>query len=483
MSEFDDAYWRKQSQRLNVADDVRHVDFARFTADQCGGGVRFVPHIGWFRWNGCVWEETGDTGAALNCVSDAARVLMKRAAEESRDTGWAMAAASKMLVSYHREPIVKEMAVLPQLRTTVDAMDANRHLLTFKNGTVDLRTGELKPHDSADMMTQCAMVDFVPDAAAPRWLRFVEEIFPGNEELQEYYQTFLGMCITGEIKDHVLGVWYGEHGRNGKGTTVRAMKAAFGKDIIRDVPFSMFEPQRGKEPHTELIAGLRKARMVVAQEGNQGATMNTALIKNLSGGDDISTRHLHGKTFEFSPKFTLVLATNYLPEFSSGGAALWSRTHAMLFGECFADRVDIDLEPTIQGPEREGVAAWVVRGAVKYYQQGRLHAPLAVLEATEKHKDEVDPLKPLVGELFDYDENAWVLRSAFNAELREWRGNNGEDAAKFKPSAVKRHLMSHGVQEVRRSGVGWCYTGIFLLSDPPRPAAAGPGVFDRTADN
>jgi putative DNA primase/helicase len=463
---------------LDVSDDIRHVNLARFVADQCGDIIRYVRHVGWFKWNGRVWQETGDTGAAMQAVTDASRILMVRAGNHPRDTSWAMPAASKMLVHLVRKAIVAEMEVLPELHTDVDSMDQHRHLLTFQNGTVDLRTGELRAHDPADYLTQCTLVDYVPDAECPRFDQFVQEIFPDDPELQEYYQTFLGMCITGETRDHALGVWYGEKGRNGKGATVRTMTSIFGTEIIKEVPFEMWENQRGNAPHTELVAGLRGARMVVSQEGNQGVPMNTSLLKNYSGGDRISTRHLHGKQFTYDPKFTIVLTTNHLPEFSAGGAALWARTKAILFGQCFADRVDVDLEPTLQGPEREGIAAWVVRGAVRYYEQGRLSDPLSVIQATEHHKDEVDPLKPLIGELYDYDDECEVKRSTFNAELKSWRDDNGERNAKFSPSAVKRQLLSNGVREQQRKGVGWVYTGIYLLSDPPRKgAAAGPGIF------
>ncbi|WP_157839968.1 DNA primase family protein [Streptomyces megasporus] len=480
---FDNAYWARQRELLSIDPEVRHVNFARFVADQCGHELRHVQHVGWYRWNGRIWEATGDDGAAMQAITDAARILMRHGADNPADMNWAAAAANKMLVNFQRRAIVAEMSVLPQLRATVDDLDTHRHLLTFRNGTVDLRTGELKPHDPADMLTQCALVDYVPDAECPRWLRFVEEIFPGDPELQRYYQTFLGMAITGEVREHALGVWYGEHGRNGKGTTIRTMQKVFGHDIVHEVPFTIFENVRGQAVHTEQIAALRGKRLVVAQEGNQGVPMNTALLKNLSGGDRINTRHLHGKVFSFEPTFTIVLATNYLPEFGSGGAALWARTKAVLFGQSFADRRDPDLEPTIQGPEREGVAAWVVRGAVRYYAEG-LRDPLSVVAATEHHKEEVDPLKPLIGEVFDYDDDSEVKRSDFNRALKEWCQDNGETSGKFKPSSVKNHLKTNGVTEVQRKGKGWMYRGIYLLSDPPahivKPEPLGPGILDQT---
>lgn len=482
MKEFPADYWAQQRALLDVSDEVMHVDFARFVADQCGHTIRFVRGVGWFTFDGAVWQETGDRGAAMQAVTEASRVLWRRAADHPADQGWAPDAAAKMRVHRERLAIVAEMEVLPELYADVDEMDSHRHLLTFQNGTVDLRTGELREHDPNDMLTQLAPVDYVPDAPCPRWLRFVDEVFPGDAELQRYYQTFLGMCITGETKDHVLGVWYGEQGRNGKGTTVRTMAAVFGKDVVREVPYELFENARGNQVHTETIAALRSVRMVVAQEGTQGVAMNTARLKTWSGGDRIEARHLHKKVFSFEPKFTIVLATNYLPELSSGGQAVWDRTKAILFGQSFANRRDIELEPTIQGPEREGVAAWVVRGAVAYYAAGRLVDPLSVVAATEMHRDEVDPLKPLVGELFEYAADAWVKRSSFNGDLKEWASSNGEKGGKFAPSAVKRHLLSKGVHEVRKAGVGWVYTGIYLMSDPPQRGANAPGIFNRSTD-
>ncbi|MEU8454141.1 DNA primase family protein [Streptomyces griseoaurantiacus] len=479
---FDDNYWAATAKALNVSMDVRHAKFAEFVADHCADKLRYVTGLGWYRWNGVVWAETGDGGAALQAVTAATEILVQRMRDSEDDRAWAAAATSKMLNGRERSLIVREMAALDEFRTSVDAFDTARHLLTFRNGTVDLRTGELRAHAPADMLTQCTLIDYVPDAECPRFERFVAEVFPGKPELQDYYQRFLGLCITGEVRDHVLGVWYGAQGRNGKGTTVRTMQAAFGPDIIREVDFGLYEGGRGREPHTEQLAALRGARMVVAQEGEADVPMNTARLKKHSGGDRIQARHLYGKEFTFVPTFTLVLATNHLPEFSAGGAALWARTKAILFGESFTgDRRDPDLEPTIQGPEIEGVAAWIVRGAMAYYSAGRLVDVDAVTEATQMHKDEVDPLKPLVGELFEYDEGCEVPRTQFNGNLKQWRDDNGDKSGKFAPGSVKKHLLTRGVTEQRRK-TGWVYVGIRFPEDRPseaHPPGTVTDIFDQ----
>lgn len=460
---FGTAYWDQQQKLLDVTAEVRHVHFAEFVADQCGDRLRYVQGVGWFKWSGIVWAATGDDGTAMQAVTEASMALIRHAADEPSDHSWCVVASNKMLVHDVRRKIVAEMKALPQFLTSVDEMDAKRHLLTFRNGTVDLRTGALLPHRPENMLTQCARINYTMDAECPRWLKFVEEVFPDDGELQRYYQTWIGMSVTGEVKDHVLGVWYGDMGRNGKGVTIRTLQKIFGHEIIKEVPFSLFENVRGQQPHTELVASLRGARMVVAQEGNPGTPMDVARLKNYSGGDRISTRHLHGKQFSFEPSFTLVLVTNTLPEFSAGGAALWARTKAIHFSVSFAGREDRTLEPTLQEEEAEGIAAWVVRGAVRYYQEGLRDAE-SVIEATEHHRKSVDSLKELDGDLFEYAESSWVLRSTFNAQLKKWRTNNEIEGGKYTQSWVKKQLLaSHKVKEQRDARIGYQLHGIRLM--------------------
>ena len=49
-----------------------------------------------------------------------------------------------------------------------EALDADPWLLNVRNGTIDLRTGQLRPHDPADLLTMQAAVDYDPDADGTR---------------------------------------------------------------------------------------------------------------------------------------------------------------------------------------------------------------------------------------------------------------------------------------------------------------------------
>lgn len=456
-------YWSEQRKKLDMSVDFRHVHFAEFVADQCGKNLMYVEGIGWHVWNGMVWELAMTDRPVMAAVTTASQRLAMYVSGDPSNREWAMKACSKMLVHGARNAIVNEMKNLDSLNVHVSKLDTKRDLLAFKNGTVELRTGTLRAHDREDYLTQCAPIVYNPNAKCPRWLRFVTEIFPNDRGLQTYYQKFLGMSITGEVKDHVLGVWYGDKGRNGKGVTIHTMQHLFGSQLIKEVPFSTFEKERGQQPHTEVLAGMRGARMVVAQEGNPDVPMNVALLKTLSGGDAVPARHLYGKQFVYDPTFTLVLVTNELPDFSAGGTALWARTRAIPFAVSFIGREDKNLENVLH-TEAEGIAAWVVQGAVSYYRDG-LGETDAVSKATRDFAHKVSVLSYLEDDLFVYDPKARVKRSEFNKHLKAWRERNGITPRdrKFSQSAVKVDLLSQdGVAEATNFGHPY-FTGIRLV--------------------
>jgi putative DNA primase/helicase len=49
-------------------------------------------------------------------------------------------------------------------------MDRDPFLLNVFNGTLDLRTGKLRPHRREDLLTKLAPAEFKPNATCPLWL-------------------------------------------------------------------------------------------------------------------------------------------------------------------------------------------------------------------------------------------------------------------------------------------------------------------------
>src|SRR5262249_1649898 len=96
-------------------------------------------------------------------------------------------------------------------------LDADPWLLNCTTGTLDVRTGHLRPHRREDLLTKLAAVPFDPDAPCPQWLRFLDRIMDGNKDLINYLQRVIGYSLTGNVREQCLFFFYGR-GANGKST-------------------------------------------------------------------------------------------------------------------------------------------------------------------------------------------------------------------------------------------------------------------------
>ena len=82
----------------------------------------------------------------------------------------------------------------PPLSITGDQWDENPWLIGVKGGVVDLLTGEPRDGHPDDLITKVAPVAFNPDAQAPRWIQFLEDVFQDNPDLVPLHATRHGLC-------------------------------------------------------------------------------------------------------------------------------------------------------------------------------------------------------------------------------------------------------------------------------------------------
>jgi putative DNA primase/helicase len=112
----------------------------------------------------------------------------------------------------------------------------------------------------------------------------------------------------------------------------------------------------------------------------------------MTGGDKISTRNLHEKSFDMDPRFTILLATNYRPE-ASTDPGVWDRIVPVpCINQVPKGEEDMDLLDKLK-KEVNGVLEWLLDGAVLWAQDGGLAPyPKVVLRAIAEYKTESNPL-------------------------------------------------------------------------------------------
>src|SRR5262249_42619623 len=149
-------------------------------------------------------------------------------------------------------------------------------------GTLDLRTGQLRPHRREDLLTKLAAVPFDPDAPCPQWLRFLDRIMDGNKDLINYLQRVIGYSLTGNVREQCLFFFYGR-GANGKSTFLNALREILGDYAAQAVPELLLA--KSHEAHPAERADLFGRRFVATIETDEGKRMAEALMKQLTGGD------------------------------------------------------------------------------------------------------------------------------------------------------------------------------------------------------
>ena len=199
-----------------------------------------------------------------------------------------------------------------------DQWDADPWLLNTPSGVVDLRTGEIRDHRLDDYMTKITAV--APAGECPLWRSFLHRITKADTELQAFLQRFAGYCLTGITREHAMAFGYGT-GANGKGTflnTISGLLASYAAVAPMDA-FTASPTDR----HATELAMLRGARLVTAQETEDGRRWAESRVKALTGGDPITARFMRQDFFTYQPQFKLFVA-----ETTSPVSAGWTRRSA-----------------------------------------------------------------------------------------------------------------------------------------------------------
>ena len=441
-----------------------------------GRGLRYCYTLGAFLvWDGRRWA-IDEGGAARRLAKETVRsVLIEAAQVENKETREALIDWSLKSESEGRIAALLKLAESERpLEVGVAELDTNPWLLNVRNGTVDLRDGRLLPHRREDYITKLIDVAYVPTAACPRWERFLAEVLP-DDSARRFVHRAAGYSATGSARERTLIIPYGA-GRNGKGVLLKTLRSLFGEYAVR-APSELFLAKR-EEGIPSDVAQLRGARFVYASEGDEGRRLAEAKIKDLTGGEDIPARHLYGRWFSFVPAFTPWFSTNHRPVVRGSDAAIWDRLALVPFTVRFrlpdeADDgqpgADLTLDEKLAG-EREGILAWVIRGAVAWYQVG-LGKPEVVRRATAEYRNDMDTLGAFLADCCVVASDATALAAALWDAWKAWSTANNEWVGSQKTLGLR--LSERGFSSVKGSRGVRRWVGLRLRETNEAPPEAG----------
>lgn len=266
--------------------------------------------------------------------------------------------------------------------------DANPWLLNCLNGTIDLRTGELRPHDRKDLITKQCPVNFDPSATCPMFDKFLVRIMDGNRTLIRYLARMFGYGLTGDIRDQELYVFYGG-GANGKNVLVDTVTGMMGP-YASAAPPGLLTAKR-HEGHPTEIADLCGRRLIVASETEEEDRLRIQFVKRLTGDATLKGRYMRQDYFEFPRTSKTILITNNKPYIPESGNAIWRRIRLLPFNVTIPPGEQDKLLGEKLKAEWPGILNWLVQGCLDWREHG-MEAPDEVLVATNTYRAEQDPI-------------------------------------------------------------------------------------------
>jgi putative DNA primase/helicase len=352
-----------------------------------GPDIRYTGEAGWLVWDGQRWAPDPGSSQTMKYAGLTVRAMYEEAARLDAD------AARQALVNHARlseaRPRLEAMVALAKHQVTarLSDFDRNPHLLNVKNGTIDLRTGELRSHRKEDLITKLAPVEYDAAAEAPIWNKFLITIMRGTERLIRFLQLAIGYSLTGLTIEQVFFILYGT-GANGKSTFLMIVSEALG-DYAKATPAETLLTKRQDSIPNDL-ARLVGARFVTAVEVADNRRLDESRVKQLTGGDPIPARFLHREFFQFTPEFKLFLAANKKPRIRGNDEATWRRIRLIPFEVTIPEgQRDKKLLEKLRR-ELPGILAWAVRGCLDWQASGDLAVPKEVRVATAAYRAEED---------------------------------------------------------------------------------------------
>lgn len=337
--------------------------------------------------------------------------------------------------------------MIEPLAITGDELDHQPYLLAFKNGVVNLRTGEFRDGRPEDYILNASPIEWQGiDAPCPTWEKTLlecHELCPdGPEAMVSFLRRAMGYGIMADRRDHVFLVFVGDKGRNGKDTCMKIICEVLGQELSNTIPVEMLlttSQQRSSSAPAPDIMALRGMRIAWANEPDKKSQFAMGKLKQLTGGSLLTARGLQDKLMTtWKPSHLLVLMTNDVPGAGSEDTAFWSRMLVVRWHLRFVEDpqaederlVDKDLHQKLL-EELPGIAAWLVRGCLEYFQDG-LNPPPSVRSDTMAERDKNDEVGAFLHEACEFEDlsgggppawriSAGDLYEAFSIWIGHWK--------------------------------------------------------------
>lgn len=296
------------------------------------------------------------------------------------------------------QALVGLLKMSKDIKVSDDELDTDNYLFNVNGITLNLKNGKGFPPEPTNLITKRSKFIYDKDAKCPTWDMFLLQIFNKDTDLIRFVQKAMGYSLSGDVREQCLFILWGT-GANGKSTFLNVLQELFG-DYACTTGTETFMKKTSEQSND--LARLKGIRLVTTTEVEQGKALSESLIKQITGGDEITARFLYGEYFSFKPTFKIFMATNHKPKIRGADNGIWRRIKMIPFTVTIpAEQRDKTLTEKLIA-ENSGILNWLIQGYALWRKEG-LNEPEAIRDANEEYRMDMDAVGTFVNDCFDLD--------------------------------------------------------------------------------
>ena len=295
--------------------------------------------------------------------------------------------------------------VEPLVISTRESFDCSGTIL-FKNGLLDVKTGEFTAHSDDLFTTSTLSYDYDPDATCPDWVLAVSQWFADDSERTAALQEWFGYNMIAANFLEAVMFMCGQSG-SGKGTAIQTLTHLLGEN------YGVLDTLSVSSDKHALASLVGKYACIFSEEGVLNTSKSQkvlSVMKSISGNDPQLLRGMN-KLGVFGQLFCrITYSSNEVPIFRDEMHTLFRRFNLLEFKTDFLAAPDTGLKDRLQ-TQLPGIANWAIIGLKRLLEQGKFTIPEVSRAEIEEVKIEASPLRDMLETYLEFDvEGAFLTR-------------------------------------------------------------------------
>lgn len=352
-----------------------------------------------------------------------------------------------------------------------DGTPAAEHVLSCRNGLVDLATGKVHPHTPTYVNVNSVAYDFDPDAGEPtEWLRFLDSIWDDDPECIAALQRIFGYLLTPDTSMQRMFQLMGPP-RSGKGTIGDVMAEVIGRANVCSPSLQGITGDFALQPAVgKLMMLLSEARL--DGRGTNRAAITDVLLR-ITGEDHFTVNRKFKEAWQGVLTPRIVIQTNEPLELSDDTGALLRRLIVLPMTRSFYGKEDLRLRDRLKA-ERGAILRWAIDGwRMLRTEGGMIRQPAsgeAVIAAT---RSAASPLTLFLDDRCEFNADSAIDKGEFYEAYQQWCKDNGS-LPMAKGKLTTKLETNHPVQSAKGRWIDKAagrrakpvYRGVRLLPEP-----------------